>query len=504
MYSEKLNASYSLVKGTQDELRTAWQKLSVQMPDANFDPLVKIGYKDPYVHFAEIDRSNNALRVLNGHLQLLGIEAFSTSEFSLDSIKEYLKETIPELPFKPFDFQLKCLIDCLQSGTKLALCCTGSGKSLIIALMLDYLVKQGKRCLLLVPNINLLTQFRNDIESYNLNDILQEVELCGDGNKPTFTKLCVISTWQSMVRIMDQANFDACIADECHRVASDVASLVPISLEHCKYRYGFTGTMPEDPILNFKLLGIFGAPKRFIRACDLIQRGLGTPIEIRPIIFTYVGDDVQELRQLPRWNQKLKFLKEFQERNEFITKLACSLRSKGENTLVLFSHTQHGKDLFKLIMSKLYPEIEVNDKDITGKKSFEFQEKYNVYFINGEDDAKTREMTRTALEETKGSILVANYALLSTGVNIKRLNNLIFASPLKAYTTITQSIGRGIRKCDGKSVFRVYDLVDSTGIRKPTGVFYRQYMHRMETSYRPEGYQVKESFVALGKAKTLY
>lgn len=491
----KIDESFCLVQGSPAELKEAWRTLSVQKPDANFDPLVKIGYKDPYVHFAEIDRERNGLKVLTGHLQALHLEYENTSAFSLDSLKSYLTSIIPELPFKPHDFQLRCLLESLRCSRKLALCCTGSGKSLIIALMLDYLTKQNLRCLLLVPNINLLTQFRNDIESYHLSDLLEEIEICGDGNKPNFEKRCVISTWQSMVRLMDQAQFDVCIADECHRIASDVASLVPISLGHCKYRFGFTGTMPEDPVLNFRMRGVFGEPERFIRASDLIRRGLGTPIEIRPVIFTYTGSALQELRDLPQWNQKLKFLKEYPERNDFITKLSLGLRAKGDNTLVLFSHTQHGKDLFKLLMAKLYPEVQVRDRDITGKKSFEFQEQYNIFFVNGEDDAKTRELTRVSLEDRTGCILVANYALLSTGVNIKRLNNLVFASPLKAYTTITQSIGRGIRKCTGKDVFRVYDLVDSTGVRKPTGVFYRQYQHRFSTSYVPEGYDIKEQLV---------
>lgn len=495
---EKIDETYSIVKGDAVELRSVYKTLSVEEPSAYFNPLVKIGYKDPCVHFAEYNGNKDALRVFNGHLQILGINQSSSPDYSLATIQEFLHEIIPKLPFKPYDFQLRCAIQCIMAVRKIAICCTGSGKSLIISLILEFFRQQGKRSVLIVPNINLLTQFKSDIDSYGLSELSNSIELLGDGNHATFTKQVCITTWQSFSKYVGNATFDVCIADECHRISGDFSSLCISALKGTKYRFGFTGTMPDDEIAYYRLTGLFAQPERFIRAKDLIERGLGTPIKIKTIIFNYLGENNKKLRALPQWNQKLKFIKEFQERNEFITKLATRLQSRGQNSLVLFSHTQHGKDLFTLLMNSLFPGVEIKNSEITGKKSFEFQSKYNVYFINGEDDSKTREQTRKILEERPGCILVANYALLSTGVNIKQLNNLIFASPLKAYTTITQSIGRGIRKCDGKTVFTVYDLVDNTGIRRDCGIFMKQYLHRVKTSYEPEGYPISQIHVNLG------
>ena len=197
------------------------------------------------------------------------------------------------------------------------------------------------------------------------------------------------------------------------------------------------------------------------------------------------------------WLEQLKLIKENTERNDFICNLGVSLMKKNENSLILFSHTQHGKDLYLEIMKKLFPDVNVENKDITGKYSFDFQKNYHVYFINGEDDAKVREKTRLILENDSGAILVSNYSILSTGVNIKNLHNMIFASPLKAYTTVTQSIGRGIRKHDSKTKFTVFDLVDNLGTRKYSGTFYKQYQHRLKTSYYPEGYTVQESVLKI-------
>lgn len=94
--------------------------------------------------------------------------------------------------------------------------------------------------------------------------------------------------------------------------------------------------------------------------------------------------------------------------------------------------------------------------------------------------------------EKQNQILVSNYQILSTGVNIKKLHNMILSSPLKAHTTVTQSIGRGMRLHSSKKEFTVYDLVDSTSFNGVGGIFYKQYLHRKSTSYNPEDFPVHE------------
>lgn len=94
--------------------------------------------------------------------------------------------------------------------------------------------------------------------------------------------------------------------------------------------------------------------------------------------------------------------------------------------------------------------------------------------------------------EKEKYILISNYAILSTGVNIKSLEYLTLASPLKSYVGVTQSIGRLMRKHPEKSQANVYDIIDDFGINKPSGPFYKQYLHRLKTSYYPEEYPIKE------------
>ena len=49
-----------------------------------------------------------------------------------------------------------------------------------------------------------------------------------------------------------------------------------------------------------------------------------------------------------------------------------------------------------------------------------------VFFIHGGVDAEDREQVREITEREDNAIIVASYGTFSTGVNIKRLHNVIF------------------------------------------------------------------------------
>ena len=405
-----------------------------------------------------------------------------------------------------------------------------SGKSLVISLIAEFFRRKGLRGILLVPNINLLTQFYADIGEYNLSELQKSTQLIGAENSVKsvheLTKQLTISTWQSISNFTGSLQgIDYVIVDECHRFASEVTSDIVQRTGNARFKFGFTGTLPDDSIKKMTLLGLFGSLKTHIKTQELIDLGLGTPIKINTIALDYSYEEKSKLKSLNVYQKQLKYIKEHDKRNDFLTALTCKLSG---NTLLLFSHTEHGKELFNRIYNKKFS---ISDPVSTGKTSFKYQEQYGVYFLNGEDDSKTREQTRKILEtnifvnlllsdgsehrvkdenykigdtfngseitgiSTAGQILVSNYAILSTGVNIKNLHNMVLASPLKSYTTISQSIGRGIRLHESKETFTVYDIVDNMGYRKPSGVFWKQYKERLEKSYNSENIPVKETFI---------
>lgn len=192
--------------------------------------------------------------------------------------------------------------------------------------------------------------------------------------------------------------------------------------------------------------------------------------------------------------KRLKFIKEHNNRNDFIAKLAENVKENG-NTVVMCSHIQHMKDIFEKLVKLKDPTVKITEKDITGKSSFDFQKQYNIFYIAGATKVKDREFILDILKNFENVTIVTGYALFSTGLNIKSLKNIIFASPLKSYTTISQSIGRAIRTHVSKDTAEIYDLVDDFSVRGNSGPFYNQYKERLTKSYNSEGFPIFERIV---------
>jgi superfamily II DNA or RNA helicase len=87
-----------------------------------------------------------------------------------------------------------------------------------------------------------------------------------------------------------------------------------------------------------------------------------------------------------------------------------------------------------------------------------------LHYISGEVDGDIRENIRHYMEQKteQKQVLIASLQTLSTGVNIKNIQSIVFTSPTKSQITTLQSIGRGLRLHSDKEMLTVYDLVDST------------------------------------------
>ena len=101
---------------------------------------------------------------------------------------------------------------------------------------------------------------------------------------------------------------------------------------------------------------------------------------------------------------------------------------------------KHGKLLHKLVKD------EINDR--------------KIFFVYGATNAETRENIRAIVENEKNSIIIASYGTFSTGINIRNINNIVFASPSKSRIRVLQSIGRGLRTSANKNSILVFDLSD--------------------------------------------
>jgi superfamily II DNA or RNA helicase len=131
------------------------------------------------------------------------------------------------------------------------------------------------------------------------------------------------------------------------------------------------------------------------------------------------------------------------------------------NTLVLFQFVEkHGRDLHALI------------KENTKNR--------HVFFVYGDTDVDVRESVRAITEKEKDAIIVASYGTFSTGVNIRNLHNIIFASPSKSRIRNLQSIGRGLRLGDNKEEAVLFDIADDFRIGKYTNYTLHHFVERVK------------------------
>ena len=98
-------------------------------------------------------------------------------------------------------------------------------------------------------------------------------------------------------------------------------------------------------------------------------------------------------------------------------------------------------------------------------------------------------LLRGNIEKETDSVLVASYGTLSTGVNIKSLQFVIFAYPYKSEIKVLQSIGRILRKCKGKNKAVLFDIVDDFRYGKKVNFAYKHFVKRFDI-YRDEKFPI--------------
>ena len=173
----------------------------------------------------------------------------------------------------------------------------------------------------------------------------------------------------------------------------------------------------------------------------------------------------------------MDFIVGHKQRNEFIQNLALSLEG---NSLILFQYVEkHGRILYDLINNNV-------DK------------KRKVFFVFGGTDGETRESVRQITEKENNAIIIASYGTFSTGINIRALHNIIFASPSKSRIRNLQSIGRGLRTNDNKDKCTLYDIADDLQHNKKVNFTLKHLFERVKI-YNQEKFDYKMYKINLEK-----
>jgi len=170
-----------------------------------------------------------------------------------------------------------------------------------------------------------------------------------------------------------------------------------------------------------------------------------------------------------KYQDEMDFIVSNLKRNKFIQNLTLSLNG---NTLLLFQFVEkHGKILYESI-----------------SKAVEDDRK--VFFVYGGTDASTREKIREITENESNAIIIASYGTFSTGINIRNLHNIIFASPSKSRIRNLQSIGRGLRKGDAKDRATLFDIADDLRYKTKVNYTLTHFSERVKI-YNEEEFEYK-------------
>ena len=329
---KKINESYSIVSGDYNSLMNLINYLRVEKPNAYFNKRIQLGLEERYIYFCKKLNATDLL-IYNGHRSILNNFDIYPENEKTDITDIEINNFLSDLkfPFQPYDYQLKNIRLALQNNKMLFKSCTGSGKSLTISTILEFYRRKGLKGVLIVPNINLLTQFKSDIESYGFEELNNEIQLFGNGNHSDFSTCLTITTWQSLqkeIPNLSKLNFDYIIVDEAHKSSAEILKDIILKSLNTKIKMGFTGTLPEDPCAKMTLIGLFGRPETIITSRELIDRGLATPVKIYSLMLNYSIEDKQRFFDIPKeaYLKQLEFIKTHESRQRIITNIAMKTR----------------------------------------------------------------------------------------------------------------------------------------------------------------------------------
>jgi superfamily II DNA or RNA helicase len=350
------------------------------------------------------------------------------------------KEMVNDFKFTLRDYQEEVIKKAIKLGTGTCVLGTGAGKTFTTAALIENFFRaSGDRdtfkCLMLVPDLGLVTQtyeeFLNSGTTYKLTKWTGQT-------KPDFTANVIIANIGIIQsRFEDNEwlrHIDLLIVDECHKITAGNKISKIVQQIRTPNKFGFTGTLPEDDLNKWSIIGKLGPVIYEKSSYELRLEDHLANVVIKVLNISY--SPAPHFSGPSGYRDELEYIYESDKRNSLLQKLVGKLNN---NTLILVNHIAHGETLEEYF-SKL-----------TNKK---------VYFIRGSVDVEEREKIKKIMERETNVVCVAISAIFSTGVNIKNIHNIIFAAGGKSFIRTVQSIGRGLRKHDAKDKLVIFDICD--------------------------------------------
>ena len=371
------------------------------------------------------------------NVQVVDGTKIKDTKVDISKVDEFIKAL--KIPMEVRDYQKEAFIHAVQKNRCLLLSPTASGKSLIVYLLTRFnQLRIKNKILIIVPTTSLVEQLYKDFKDYGY-DSDRYVHRIYEGHSRDTDKQIIISTWQSIYNQPKKwfGQFDMIVGDEAHLFKAVSLTKIMTKLNKCKYRVGLTGTLDGTKTHKLVLEGLFGTVNKVVTTTELQETGKLADLKIFCLVLQH-GKTERDFLKDKNYQEEMDFLVTNSKRNKFIRNLVAGLQG---NTLCLFQYVEkHGQTLKEMIEEK------ADDK--------------KIFYVHGGVEAEEREKIRFITEKSDNAIIVASFGTFSTGINIRNLHNIVFASPSKSRIRNLQSIGRGLRLKDNNSEATLYDIAD--------------------------------------------
>jgi superfamily II DNA or RNA helicase len=224
--------------------------------------------------------------------------------------------------------------------------------------------------------------------------------------------------------------------DECHHL-NDKGGMYASVLERtlAPMRIGVTATLPSTDKGRLILEGYLGPVIGEFRIEDAIEKG----ILARPMI---------DLIAVP-WSDRIGMILGYRKiyraaivenrvRNGLVCQEANFDISEGRSVLIIVKEIDHGK----ILQEMLYDLFRID-----------------LPFVFGKTKAESRNKTKSMLQDKKELGAIAN-VVWREGTNIPSLNTIVNAGGGKSEIMTAQTLGRGMRTYEDKTMIRLVEFLD--------------------------------------------
>lgn len=472
--------------GLRQEIR---DHFTFNVPGAKYTPAYKFGGWDGTISLCDVrkgtlwagvfpelkewaDKQGYTLEVVESDYGLPGTKTDVTPEELVEFIQQL---EIPNIKIR--DYQYEAVYKAIRNKRHTILSSTGSGKSLIIYLILSYITRNlNAPSLIVVPTTTLVHQLVGDFSDYGYD--VSTVHKIMAGMEKDTKALVTVSTWQSLMKLPPSwfDRYGCVIIDECHGAKATELTKLLEKCTNASYRFGLTGSLDNSKAHHMSIQGALGPIVRVTETKTLQDQGHLAEIDIKCIVLDYAKDTKKMLRGTD-YHREIDFIVGHERRNRFIVRLAEHLKG---NTLILYTFVEKHGDLLDAMLSK-----SIQDG--------------SYFYVHGGVDSEERDQVRYIVENLDNAVILASMGTFSTGINIKRIHNIILASPTKSVIRVLQSIGRGLRKGEGKDELVLYDIADDLANSKTKKNFaYKHFVERLAI-YTKEQFPYSISTVEIEK-----